>query len=60
MNKAILTNAEGLEEYGLKDGMEGEITGTTTVAGQKIVFFRPKDEYKIYGVKKERVQEESK
>lgn len=57
--QATLVNAEGLEEYGLKDGDTGEVTGRKRIHGQDLVFFRPDESYQIYAISHHRVEEAS-
>tara|TARA_B100000929_G_C15511743_1_gene421145 strand:- start:25550 stop:25729 length:180 start_codon:yes stop_codon:yes gene_type:complete len=57
MSKATLVNAEGLEEYGLKTGDTGEVTGRKRIMGQDIVFFRPDDTMQIYAISHHRVED---
>jgi len=53
-----LTDGDGLEEYGMKTGDKGEVTGMKRVAGQDLVFFRPEDSIEIYAIGRYRVEEE--
>lgn len=60
MNKvetATLINAEGLEDYGVKEGTKGEITGKKRILGQRLVWFRPKDSLQILVISADRVKE---